>query len=92
MAMVTKNELSFLFFPLFLFLNFKQNKERKKGRFWSPDLILLDNNAPRPHLQKGISPFGYHHAGAILRPAVSTNYITQIGAYFGTHNQQPNQQ
>ena len=59
---------------------------------WSSELIPPDKNAPQPFLQKGISPFGCHHVGTILGPAVSTNLFSQIGAYLRTHNQQCNQQ
>ena len=59
---------------------------------WLSDLIPLDKNASQPHLQQDISPFGYHNAGAIPGSAVSTNSISQIGAYLETHNWQHNQQ
>ena len=38
------------------------------------------------------SPFGCHHAGAIPGPAISINYISQIGAHLEPHDQQRNQQ
>ena len=38
------------------------------------------------------SPFGCHHAGVIPGPAISTNYISQIGAHLKPHDQQRNQQ
>ena len=39
---------------------------------WLPDLTPLDKNAPQSYLQKGITPFGHHYAGANSGPAVST--------------------
>ena len=59
---------------------------------WSSDLILPDKNTPWPYLQKGITPFGCHRAGANSGQAVSTNFFLKIGVYLRTHDRQRNQQ